>query len=426
MGHRQSTLVPMSDAYHSTLKNWPAPAAAPVKLRVSASAESHLRRGHPWLYAERIQSQSDDGSAGDLAVVFDRKRAFLAIGLLDPHSPIRMRVLRARTSGPIDRDFFDERMGAALARREPLLATDTNGYRVIHGESDGLPGLVVDRYADTAVVKLYSHAWLPHLALVLDVLRARQPFERIVLRFARLLSAEPDLLRGLEDGQTVYGNSDAAKLIYRENGLRFEVDPVRGQKTGCFLDQRDNRARVGSISAGKSVLNVCSYTGGFSLSAARGGATEVCSVDLSAPALAASERNFALNRDDTAIASAQHETLQGDAFTVLPELAAARRRFDVVVLDPPAFASKRAQVPRALQAYTRLTALGLELLTPGGTLVAASCSSPVAPDDFRAAVVAAADRTGRTLLDIEETGHAIDHPVDFAESRYLKCLFART
>lgn len=392
---------------------------------MSTSAESGLRRGHPWLYAERIQEQSHAGAAGDLAVVFDRKRAFLAVGLFDPHSPIRVRVLRARTPGPIDRAFFAGRVAASLARRRALLDGDTDGYRLIHGESDGLPGFVADRYADTLVVKLYSHAWLPHLATLVEVLLEQQPSARVVLRFARLLSDAPELLRGLHDGRTVVGEPCDGTLVYREHGLRFEVDPVAGQKTGCFLDQRDNRARVGALSRGKRVLNVFAYTGGFSLCAARGGAREVCSVDLSAPALEAARRNFALNADVPGVAEARHETLQGDAFELLAELAAAGRRFDVVVLDPPAFARRRAQVPRALEAYARLASLGLALLEPGGTIVLASCSSPVTPDDFRDAVSRAATRAGRPLRDVEETGHALDHPLDFAESRYLKCLFAR-
>lgn len=410
---------------HPLLTAFPAPAAKPVRLRVSASAESSLRRGHPWLYAERIQEQGREGAAGDLAVVFDRKRAFLAVGLLDPHSPIRLRVLRARQSGPVDAAFFAERLAAALARRAELAATDTDGYRLVHGESDGLPGLVVDRYADTGVVKVYSHAWLPHLATVLGELLALQPFARLVLRLSRRLSEQPQHLGGLHDGLTIFGPAPEGTLTFRENGLRYEVDPIRGQKTGFFLDQRDNRQAVRERAAGLSVLNVCSYTGGFSLAAAAGGAREVLSLDLSGPALAAAERNVALNVARPEVAACAHATLEGDAFTRLDELAAAGRRFDLVVLDPPAFARKRAQVERALSAYTRLTELGLGVLREGGTLVTASCSSPVTPEAFREAVHAASRRARRPLRDVDERGHAVDHPTDFAESRYLKCLFAR-
>ena len=415
----------MTPALHPLISAWPAASTPPVRLRVSGSAESSLRRGHPWLYAERIQDQSREGRAGDQAVVFDRKRAFLAVGLYDPHSPIRLRVLRARRSGPIDAAFFAERVEAALTRRASLPATDTDGYRLIHGESDGLPGCVVDRYAATLVVKLYSHAWLPHLAVLLGELLTRQPAERVVLRFARQVSEDADLLGGLHDGLIILGEPASQTLTFRENGLLYEVDPIHGQKTGFFLDQRDNRARVRESAGGLRVLNVCSYTGGFSLAAAAGGARHVLSLDLSGPALAAATRNVALNADLPAVAACDHTTLEGDAFAQLEALAARGERYDLVVLDPPAFARKRAQVERALSAYARLTGLGLGVLADGGQLVTASCSSPVTPEAFRGAVPSGARRARRELHDVTEAGHAVDHPTDFAESRYLKCLFAR-
>lgn len=390
------------------------PATKPIRMRVTASAESGLRRGHPWLYAERIREQSREGEAGELAVVFDRKREFLAVGLYDPHSPIRVHVLRARQPGPVDRTLFAERIEAALARRRPLLQDGrTDGYRMIHGESDGLPGLVADRYADTGVIKVYSRAWLPHLDDVLAVLLEQQPLERVVLRTSRRVDS-PD------DGTVVHGpgldeGAPDGPVLFRENGLHFEADPVRGQKTGFFLDQRDNRARVEALARGRRVLDVCACSGGFSAAAARGGAVAVCSLDQSGPALQAAQRNVARNAD------VPHETLCGDAFRLLPDLG---RRFDLVVLDPPAFAHRNAQVPGALDAYGRLARLGLEVLEPDGHLLLASCSRPVSPEDFREAVSAAADRAGRPLRDVEETGHALDHPTDFAESRYLKGLFA--
>ncbi len=402
----------------------PAPAEKPVVLRVTASAESRLRAGHPWLPVEQIKSESRAGEPGDLGVVFDRKRAFLAVGLYDPCSPLRLRVLRARKSGPIDDALLDERVAAALARRVSLPATDTDGYRMIHGESDGLPGLVADRYADTTVVKLYSHAWVPWLRPVLEALVRHQPVERVVLRLSRQLSAVPGPLFGLTDGQVLMGELPEATLTWREHGLTQEVDPVHGQKTGCFLDQRDNRRRVGELSAGRRVLNLFAYTGGFSLAAARGGATEVWSVDLSAPALAAAERNVALNRHVPAVAAARHVTRRGDAFEVLRDLQSADESFDLVIVDPPAFARSNAQLPGALEAYGRLAKLAARLVTPDGTLLLASCSRPVSADDFLATVSAAARAAGRPLRDVRETGHGLDHPTDFAESEYLKAVFA--
>lgn len=415
----------MTGTLHPLLAEWPRCAEKPVKLQVSNSAVASLHRGHPWLYAERIKEESHRGEPGDLAVVFDGKRRFVAVGLYDPLSPIRMRALRASKPGPIDRAFFAERIAKALARRLPLLKTRTDGYRMIHGESDGMPGLVVDRYADTAVVKIYTHAWLPHLYDCLESLLEQQPLARIVLRLSRGLKQHPEYLRGLKDGQIIYGEPITETLTCRENGLIFEVDPVRGQKTGFFLDQRDNRAKVERIARGKRVLNAFSYNGGFSLAAARGGASEVTSLDQSGPALESSKRNFALNADVPAIAAARHLTIEDDAFKAMAELVKQGKQYDLVIIDPPAFAVRRSQVKEALNAYGRLAHLGVSLLAPGGDIVLASCSSPVSPEDFRQTMCDAAARAGRPLRRIEETSHALDHPLDFAESRYLKCLFAK-
>lgn len=414
----------MTDAIHPILIQWPPCAPKPVKLQVTNSAISSLHRGHPWLYEERIKKESYRGQPGDLAVVFDTKKRFVAVGLYDPISPLRMRALRTSKPGPIDRTFFTDRIAQALARRLPLQATQTDGYRMIHGESDGLPGMVIDRYAETAVVKLYTHAWFPHLHDCLDILLNQQPLIRIVLRLSRGMKQNAEHLRGLEDGQVIYGPPIAKTLTCLENGLRFEVDPVRGQKTGFFLDQRDNRGRVEKIANGKRVLNVFSYNGGFSLAAARGGAIEITSLDQSGPALESSVRNFALNADVPKIATARHLTIKNDAFAAMTELIKQDKKYDLVIIDPPAFAVRRAQVRAALKAYSRLAQLGLNLLAPNGDIVLASCSSPVTPEQFRQTMSEAASQAGRPLRRVKETGHALDHPLDFAESRYLKCLFA--
>jgi 23S rRNA (cytosine1962-C5)-methyltransferase len=415
----------MTSSLHTILSTWPPCAAKPVRLQVTNSGMASLHRGHPWLYAERIKAESHRGEPGDLAVVFDSKRRFVAIGLYDPFLPIRMRCLRASKPGPIDRDFFAERIATSLARRLPLLSTNTDGYRMIHGESDGLPGMVIDRYATTAVVKLYTLAWLPHLHTCLELLLAQQPLERIVLRFSRGMQQHPEYLRGLQDGQIIYGPPLTETLTCRENGLRFEVDPIYGQKTGFFLDQRDNRSRVERMAKGRRVLNVFYYNGGFSLAAARGGATEVTSLDQSGPALESSQRNFALNAAVPTVAAARHLTIEDDAFKALAQLGKQGRQYDLVIIDPPAFAVRRSQVKDALKAYARLARLGVALLAPGGDIVLASCSNPVSPEDFRQVVCAAAAGAGRPLRQIEESGHALDHPLDFADSRYLKCLFAK-
>jgi len=294
----------------------------------------------------------------------------------------------------------------------------------VNGANDGLPGMVVDRYSGTLVVKLYTHAWIPHLATVVESLREALEPESIVLRLARRMQANGAYLYGLSDGALVFGRAVSGPVVFRENGITFEADVLQGQKTGFFLDQRDNRLRVEKLSRKRSVLNVFSYTGGFSVYAARGGATEVVSVDLSTRALEVARRNFQHNRDDEAVAAARHRVISGDAFAVLSDLRDAGSAFDLVILDPPAFAKSSTDVENAIRSYQTLVRRGLGVMKPGGTLVAASCSSRIDADRFARIVRDAAGREGRPLQLLEQTGHAIDHPISFPEGEYLTCVFA--
>ena len=394
-------------------------------LRVGPAGERALRHGSPWLYDTWIEEE-EPGAAGDLAVAFDRKRRFLAIGLYDPTSPIRLRVL-SHTPARIDAAWFQERLAAAVALRAPLseAAAQTDGFRMVNGENDGLPGLIADRFADTCVLKLYSPAWIPHLTEIQTGLAALGNWQRVVLRLNRSMQTAPELLARHTDGEILSGAPLDGPVLFRENGIVFEAEPVIGQKTGFFLDQRDNRARVEALSAGREVLNVFSYTGGFSVYAARGGAASVTSVDLSVPATKAACRNFSHNKNDPRIAACRHEPVAQDAFVALEDMHRRGQRFGLVILDPPMFAQSRAQVENALTAYARLTRLGLSVLEPGGILVQASCSNRVPAEDFFACVHQAASEAGRPLREIERTGHALDHPVAFPQGAYLKCLFAR-
>ncbi len=410
------------------LSNIPRPAEKPIAVYVSAAAERALRHNHPWVFEGAIRRESKKGNAGDLAVIFNRNRRFLAVGLFDPHSPIRVRVLQHHTPATINRDWFAATLTTAAQLRQPLLAQPAEraitGYRLVYGENDRLPGMVIDRYAQILVMKLYTSAWIPHLRNVLSVLMDIFPAERIVLRFNRALAKSPDRLFGLHDGMVVWGKTLTAPILFLENGLYFEADPLHGQKTGFFLDQRDNRAQVETLARGKSVLNLFAYTGGFSVYAARGGATEIISVDASAPALRAAERNFTHNRHIPAIAAAKHHTITGDAFAVLEEFHRQRKKFDMVIIDPPMFAHRQSQVAQAMAAYRRLTRLGLQVLASGGTLVQASCSSRISADAFFRNIHQTAAKIGRPLREIARTEHPLDHPVTFAEGAYLKCLFA--
>jgi 23S rRNA (cytosine1962-C5)-methyltransferase len=412
----------------TALSHIPAPAALRIAVHVTPEAERALRRGHPWLFDRAIRHQSHQGRPGDLAVVFDHRRRFLAVGLYDPHSSIRVRILQRGKPAAIDQDWFKVKLASAAQLRTPLLEGPpeaiTTGYRLVHGENDNLPGLVIDRYEQTSVVKIYTAAWIPHLRDVLSALADVVPFERLILRLGRATLDQPQDLHGLGDGVILSGPDLDGPVLFRENGLRFEADPIRGQKTGFFLDQRDNRARVEKLAAGKAVLNVFAYTGGFSVYAARGGARKVVSVDASAPALEAAVRNMAHNRHIPSVAAALHGTVADDAFGVLARMAKAGKRFDMVIVDPPAFAQKQDQVPQALSGYERLSRLSLGVLRPGGTLVQASCSSRVDAETFYETVNRAAAQARRPLHEIERTRHALDHPIAFKEGAYLKCLFA--
>jgi 23S rRNA (cytosine1962-C5)-methyltransferase len=398
----------------------PSPSTKRIALRISAPAERALRQGHPWVFDQSITEQSHKGAPGDLAVIFDDKRHFLAIGLYDPTSPIRVRILQSRDPVTINGDWFQNKLASAARLRAPLDETNTTGYRLVHGENDGLPGLIIDRYADTLVLKLYTPAWIPHLKDFCEALAQVSPSTHLILRLNRSLQKQTEFLYGLSDGMTITSHTPPSLILFKENGLIFEADPIHGQKTGFFLDQRDNRARVEKLSKDKTVLNIFAYTGGFSVYAARGGAKQVVSVDISTPAIEAAIRNMAYNKLPASI----HETIAEDAFEVLARMESQKRLFDLAIIDPPMFAQSEKQISGALSAYRKLTRLGLSVLRQGGTLVQASCSSRVDADSFFESIHQSAREAGRKLTEIERTGHALDHPISFKEGAYLKCLFA--
>jgi 23S rRNA (cytosine1962-C5)-methyltransferase len=299
----------------------------------------------------------------------------------------------------------------------------------VHGENDGLPGLVVDRYDQTWVVKLDTAAWLPHLppvvAALVDVAGAAGPEpERVVVRMSRRARSVAGPGAPV-DGTVVEGSPLDGPVPFLENGLAFEAEVARGQKTGHFLDQRPNRARVGALAAGARVLDVFSCTGGFTVHAAAGGADSVHSIDASPHAIEAVARHLDLNRQRPEVARCRATSATGDAFTLLGEVASQGRRFDLVIVDPPSFAAKQADVDRAVATYGHLTRLALGVLASGGVLVQSSCSSRVPADAFYRHIMLTAREAGRPLDPIERTGHAPDHPIGFPNGAYLKTLFAR-
>ncbi len=389
-----------------------------VSIHVTAEAGRYLRSGTPWIMADQIERVRGTGAVGDVAVVYDHRRRLCAVGLYDPDNAIRVRVLHHGGGCEVDEALIVSRLDTALSRRAGAFDGATTGWRVVYGESDALPGLVIDRYDDLAVVKLYAAVWYRFLPAITAWLTRQPGISRAILRLSRRL-VEPSSSVHYTDGMLLAGELPASgRVQFREDGLVFEVDPVRGQKTGFFLDQRDNRRQLGRLSAAKSVLNVFSYSGGFSLQAAAGGAARVWSVDLSAGAIADAERHFALNA--AAVGGCEHRGVVGDAFDVMKGEAKSTS-WDIVVVDPPAFATNRRHTTKALSAYRSAANLAARLVAPGGRLVLASCSRPISTPEFLQACSEGIAQAGREVRLEQVTGHAVDHPTDFSGLAYLKC-----
>jgi 23S rRNA (cytosine1962-C5)-methyltransferase len=400
--------------------------AVRLRLRVTAAAESAVRSGHPWVFCDSVLDLNRAGQIGELAVIYDRMDRFLAVGLFDPDSPIRMRILHAGKPQTIDHAWWQARLEQAIARRRDWFDAQTTGYRLIHGESDGWPGLVLDRYDTTLVLKIYTAAWLPRLDDTLTLLKENVLGERIVLRLSRNIQTVAEKQFQQCDGKVIFSRRAEsefdAPIIFLESGLRFEADVLRGQKTGFFLDQRENRREVETLAPGRRVLNAFSFSGGFSVSAARGGATAVTDLDISAHALAAAQRNFALNQNFPGVAACHHETAQGDAFEWL---AASTAKFDLAVLDPPSLAKRATEREGALRAYERLATMGIARLAPDGILVAGSCSAHVPAEEFFEVVRRAAAKSGRKFTELKTVRHPPDHPANFKEAEYLKVIYLK-
>jgi len=395
-----------------------------LRLRITAAAETQVRAGHPWVFSDSVREQNREGVAGELAVIFDRKDKFFAVGFFDPESPIRVRVLHVGKPQNIDTAWWQTRFDVSIDRRKLMFDEGTTGYRLINGESDGWPGLVLDRYEQTCVLKLYTAAWLPMLGQITSLIRERLQPGQIVLRLSRnLQSAAANLLEPKKDGEILSGTLESETTVFLENGIRFEANAVRGQKTGFFLDQRENRREVEQLANGRDVLNAFSFSGGFSLYAARGGAYSVTDLDISAHALAAAERNFKLNPADGKIAHCRHERMQADAFEWLA--GGHTQKFGLLILDPPSLAKRETERAGAIRAYGKLADDGIRRLTGNGILVACSCSAHVSAGEFFGVLRQAAMNSGRRFAEIKTTHHAPDHPATFKEAEYLKGIYLK-
>jgi 23S rRNA (cytosine1962-C5)-methyltransferase len=384
--------------------------------------EKSLRHRHPWVFSGAVGAVSGDPGAGGVVDVLDARGAFVARGYYNAQSRIRVRVLTWEDR-PIDDGFWRERVLKSVERRSTLAADpDTTAYRLVHAEADLLPGLVADRYGDVVVVQFLTAGVERARDVILDALMegtgTRCIFERsdTSSRSKEGLAASVGCVRG--DAAAA-----ASPVHVIENGLHFVVNVASGQKTGFYLDQRRNRAAVASLAGGAKVLDAFCNTGAFGVAALRGGADSVVFLDSSAPALQAVRLNLEANGCD----SAAGEMVQGDAFESLRALRSQGRRFDLVVLDPPKFASSRHQLDKALRAYKDINLVAMELLAEGGMLATFSCSQAVDIASFTMAVAWAGVDARRDVQVLARLGQAEDHPVlaSFPESEYLKGLVCR-
>ena len=393
------------------------------KIKISKSLQEKIRKGFPWVYYYQIKNSGISGKAGDLGAIYDSQNRFLAMGLYDPYSDIRLRILITRTPQEITGEFFRERLKKALALRADLAAQETTGYRVVNGENDGFPGLVMDRYADTLVVKLYTTAWMPYLEELVPILNQEMELERAVLACSRHVQRTLSDTEG--ESRMLFGPELTGPIRFQENGLWFDADVLKGQKTGFFLDQRENRTKVGDLAKDQSVLNVFSYTGAFTVYAFAGGCRSVLEIDINAYAQTAARKHLELNFPEEDFSPPRFEQIQGDAFEQLSRLEKEGKVFDLVVLDPPAFANSKKNRKNAIQAYIRLAKMGAKRTRAGGILVAASCSSQVEASAFYRAVELGVKAAGRSCKKLFKTGHASDHPVTFKEGAYLKAIYCK-
>lgn len=392
-----------------------------AELPLKKDLARHLRAGHPWVFRKAVERAPSRLPAGAIVDVTEGGH-FVARGYYDPLSAISVRILTREKAEPIDATFWRRRVARAIALRKELVL-GTNGYRLLHGESDGLPGVVADRYDRFAVLKLYSAGLTPHRADIVEALRAEA--EGLAGVFGRdEIPRDDDEGEAAPVGRVLWGAEPPERIAVDEHGVTILVDVRKGQKTGHFLDQRENRHMVRALAAGRpEVLNLFSYTGGFSVAAALGGGKHVVSVDVDEDAIALARENFRANQLDPA----DHAFATRDCFDLLAGYKREGRRFDLVVCDPPAFAKSQKAVESALAGYASLNRAALSVLSPGGLLVTASCSARVSAEQFTEAVKEAAFKLRMELSLVRETRQPPDHPVSlqFREGRYLKCLVLR-
>jgi 23S rRNA (cytosine1962-C5)-methyltransferase len=387
----------------------------PVSLQLAKNLARTLRRGHPWVFADALRERPP-APVGSPALLLDLRGAELARGIYDAENSLAFRVCTTAPGVALDDAWARERLEKALAIRQSLLGWETTGYRLFNGEGDGVPGLVCDVYADTAVLRmdgLGPEAFWDTAGVA----------EWLVGALGVTTVWERKRRGSGSDSRVVIGNTPEAPVAFTEHGVRFTADVVQGQKTGFFLDQRENRERVRALAVGRSVLNLFGYTGGFSVYAGLGGATHVTTVDVSKAAIEAAGLHWKMN----GLPREGHEGVEADVFEFLDQALRAGRRWDLVISDPPSFAPNKESVPAARRGYRRLLTACANVTAPDGLLCASSCSSHVDLPMFLDLCEQAAENVGRRNSILEIRGQPFDHPTPLAmpEFRYLKFLLLR-
>lgn len=392
-----------------------ATAESPLVLRLNRDLARTIKRGHPWVYADALRDLPQ-ATSGTPAVLLDNRKGLpVAIGFYDPSSPLAFRVCDSTGLSKLDDRWAERRLREARALRVSLFDEQTTGYRLLNGEGDGTPGLVVDVYGSAAVLKLDG-------AGPCGFWNARE----IAVWLAESLSLDCVYERRKErgsEGRVLVGSIPQQPVSFVEHGLKFTADLVRGQKTGFFLDQRENRHAIRHLARGRSVLNLFAYTGGFSVAAGCGGATHVTTVDLAKPAVDAAVDHWRLNE----LPESTHEALAADAFVFLEEAARERRRWEIVVVDPPSFAPNQESIAKATTAYQTLLAAGARVTTKGGLLAAASCSSHIDLTAFLTICEEGVSEARRRATVLGIHSQPADHPSPLVlpEFRYLKFVLMR-
>ena len=390
-------------------------------LKLHPGREKSLQHRHPWVFASAIREVQGNPQSGETVLIRSADGEDLALASFSPSSQIRARVWTFDTSKKIDTDYLREQVNNALELREAVIREgQTTAMRLIHGESDNLPGLIVDRYNDTLVVQVTTPGIEYHRADLIDILSGLEGCKRIYERsdvdVRELEGLAP--VKGLLNGPALNG-----PLEIEENGLKFLVDLEGGQKTGFFIDQRDNREYLRHVAKGKTVLNCFCYTGAFSVYALAGSAESVLSMDSSEPAMEQVKTNLALN----GLGEEKSELMTADVFTALRKFRDSRRSFDIIILDPPKFAPTTAQADKAARGYKDINLLAFKLLNPGGLLFTFSCSGGVSRELFQKIVAGAALDAGVNARIVAQLSQSADHPIalNFPEGSYLKGLVCR-